>query len=391
MNWLRTLTVFGLLFLAAGQPVVESDNVQLRGHLQRALQKFREQREGRVVFLGGSITEMQGYRPLVETWLRETFPETKFTFVNAGIASTCSHTGAFRFQRDVVQDGPADLLFVEFAVNDDQDAHHDADGCIRGMEGILRQLFTSNSAAGAVMVHFVNPELLAAAQAGKPGLSVRQHERVARHYNVSSVDLTADLAAAIAAGTLSWEQWGGTHPGPAGNRHAADQVIQILSAAMNSTDSDQDVSLPAPLLKSSFDGGRFLEAAAVKPGQGWSRAVPDWSSIDGSKRERFLKQDLYFSSLPGSELSCRFSGRAIGAFVLAGPDAGRLEYRIDDGPWQTVELYHHYSRGLHYPRTVMFSSDLEPGEHRLEVRVSAGHHADSRGTAARILDFVVNE
>lgn len=160
---------------------------------------------------------------------------------------------------------------------------------------------------------------------------------------------------------------------------------------MNSTDSDQDVSLPAPLLKSSFDGGRFLEAAAVKPGQGWSRAVPDWSSIDGSKRERFLKQDLYFSNLPGSELSCRFSGRAIGAFVLAGPDAGRLEYRIDDGPWQTVELYHHYSRGLHYPRTVMFSSDLEPGEHRLEVRVSAGHHADSRGTAARILDFVVNE
>ena len=391
MSWLRTLTVFGLLVLAAGQPVVDSENVQLRGHLQRALQKFREQREGRVVFLGGSITEMDGYRPLVEAWLRKTFPETKFTFVNAGIASTCSHTGAFRFQRDVLQDGPVDLLFVEFAVNDDQDARHDADGCIRGMEGLLRQLFTKNPAAGAVMVHFVNPELLAAAQAGKPGLSVRQHERVARHYNVSSVDLPADLAVAIAAGTLTWERWGGTHPGPTGNRYAADQVIRILRAAMNSTDSDPDAPLPAPLLKSSFEGGRFLEAAAVKPGAGWSRAVPDWSSIEGGKRERFLKQDLYFSSLPGSELSCRFTGRGIGAFVLAGPDAGRLEYRIDDGAWQTVELYHHYSRGLHYPRTVMFSSDLEPGEHRLEVRVSAGHHTDSRGTAARILDFVVNE
>jgi len=391
MSWLRTLTVFGLLVLAAGQPVVDSENVQLRGYLQRALQKFREQREGRVVFLGGSITEMDGYRPLVEAWLRKTFPETKFTFVNAGIASTCSHTGAFRFQRDVLQDGPVDLLFVEFAVNDDQDARHDADGCIRGMEGLLRQLFTKNPAAGAVIVHFVNPELLAAAQAGKPGLSVRQHERVARHYNVSSVDLPADLAVAIAAGTLTWEQWGGTHPGPAGNRYAADQVIRILRAALNSTDSDPDAPLPAPLLKSSFEGGRFLEAAAVKPGAGWSRAVPDWSSIEGGKRERFLKQDLYFSSVPGSELSCRFTGRGIGAFVLAGPDAGRLEYRIDDGAWQTVELYHHYSRGLHYPRTVMFSSDLEPGEHRLEVRVSAGHHTDSRGTAARILDFVVNE
>jgi lysophospholipase L1-like esterase len=327
----------------------------------------------------------------VETWLTDAFPETKFTFINAGIASTCSQTGAFRFQRDVAKDGPVDLLFVEFAVNDDQDAHHDADGCIRGMEGVVRQLFTGNPAAGAVMVHFVNPELLAAAQAGRPGLSVRQHERVAAHYNVSSVDLPAELAASIAAGTLSWEQWGGTHPGPAGNRHAADQVIRILKAAMDGESSEEKSALPAPLLESSFDRGRFLETAAVKPGDGWQRGVPDWQLIEGSKRERFLKQDAFFSSVPGAELSCRFYGRAIGAFVLAGPDAGRLEYRIDNGPWQTAELYHNYSRGLHYPRTVMFSSNLDAGEHSLEVRVSAGHHEDSRGTAARILDFVVNE
>jgi hypothetical protein len=100
---------------------------------------------------------------------------------------------------------------------------------------------------------------------------------------------------------------------------------------------------------------------------------------------------VYFSSVPGAELSCSFRGRAIGAFVLAGPDAGRLEYSIDDGPWQTVELYYQYSRGLHYPRTVMFSSDLKAGDHRLQVRLSAEHHADSKGTSARILDFVVNE
>ncbi|MFM7038914.1 MAG: GDSL-type esterase/lipase family protein [Planctomycetaceae bacterium] len=386
----HSLVSLGRLNGPAGLPVVDSDYVHQRGHLQQAIRKFREQREGRIVFLGGSITEMQGYRPLVEAWLTEAFPQTKFTFVNAGIASTCSHTGAFRFQRDVAQDGPVDLLFVEFAVNDDQDAHHDADGCLRGMEGVVRQLLTSNPAAGAVMVHFVNPELLAAAQAGQPGLSVRQHERVAAHYNVSSVDLPADLAAAISAGTLSWEQWGGTHPGPAGNRHAADQVIRILKSAMESESSEEESSLPAPLLESSFDRGRFLESAAVMPGAGWKRGVPEWESIEGSKRERFLKQDLYFSSHPGAELSCCFSGRAIGAFVLAGPDAGRLEYRIDGGAWQTVELYHHHSRGLHYPRTVMFSSDLAAGEHRLDVRVSAGHHQDSRGTAARVLEFVVN-
>lgn len=375
----------------AGLHKLDSDHVRLRGHLQQALRKFQQQRVGRVVFLGGSITEMQGYRPLVERWLKETFSETQFTFVNAGIASTCSHTGAFRFQRDVMADGPADLLFVEFAVNDDQDAHHDADGCIRGMEGVVRQLFRGNPAAGAVMVHFVNPELLAAAQAGKPGLSVRQHEQVAAHYGISSVDLPADLAAAISAGKLSWDQWGGTHPGPIGNRHAADQVIRILEAAKNLTGEEAESVLPASLLESSFDRGRFLEFTAVKLSTGWTRAIPDWQAIEGSKRERFLKQDAFFSSVAGSGLSCSFRGRAIGAFVLAGPDAGRLEYSIDGGPWQTVELYHQYSRGLHYPRTVMFSSDLKAGDHRLQVRLSSEHHVDSKGTAARILDFVVND
>jgi acetyl esterase/lipase/lysophospholipase L1-like esterase len=385
------LVSLGWLSGASGLPIVDADALKLRGHLYQALRKFAEQREGRVVFLGGSITEMQGYRPLVEEWLKTAFPETRFTFINAGIASTCSHTGAFRFQRDVVADGPVDLLFVEFAVNDDQDAHHDADGCVRGMEGILRQLFTSNPAAGAVMVHFVNPELLAAAQAGKPGISVTQHERVARHYNVSSVDLPADLAAEITKGTLSWEQWGGTHPGPTGNRHTANQVIRVLEAARNSTTNEEHLDLPEPLMASSFDGGRFLDPATVTLRDGWQHALPDWANIPGSKRDRFLKSPLFFSETPGATLNFSFTGRAVGAFLLAGPDAGQLEYRIDNGNWQTVELFHNYSRGLHYPRTVMFSSDLPPGNHQIEIRLAASHHPASKGTAARILDFTVNQ
>ena len=44
--------------------------------------------------------------------LGQRFPDTKFTFTNAGISSTCSDTGAFRMQRDVLSKGPLDMLFV---------------------------------------------------------------------------------------------------------------------------------------------------------------------------------------------------------------------------------------------------------------------------------------
>ena len=51
-----------------------------------------------MAFIGGSITEMNGYRPMVCDILEQRFPMTAFTFTDAGIASTCSTTGAFRLQ-----------------------------------------------------------------------------------------------------------------------------------------------------------------------------------------------------------------------------------------------------------------------------------------------------
>jgi lysophospholipase L1-like esterase len=373
---------------------IADETVQVRGSLLNSFHRFSADKVGHVAFLGGSITEMNGYRPMVEEWLTQRFPETQFTFTNAGIASTCSHTGAFRLNRDVLSHGPVDLLLVEFAVNDDQDAHHSAADCIRGMEGIVRHLRETSPKSDAIMIHFVNPEMLATAQAGKTQLSVEQHEKVARHYGVSSINLPAELANRIAAGTMTWDSFGGTHPGPVGNRMAADLVIQVLADGWShAKTSEVPTDHPVPsqsLLESSFSHGEFLSPDLVKPSKGWQHGIPEWDSIEGSKRERFLGKPLFYTTQPDSELSLNFAGRAIGAYILAGPDAGQLEVRIDDGDWTTIELYHHYSAGLHYPRTVMFASDLPRGEHQVTVRLSRTHHPSSKGTAARILDFAVN-
>ena len=88
--------------------------------------------------MGGSITQMNGYRPMVSQFLENKFPKTKFEFINAGISSTCSTTGAFRLKSHVLDKGDIDLFFIEFAVNDDQDAAHAERDCVRGMEGIIR-------------------------------------------------------------------------------------------------------------------------------------------------------------------------------------------------------------------------------------------------------------
>ena len=390
------MTVF-FVVLALGQAAgtEAGRNVKLRGGLQNARIQFEQKKTGHVAFIGGSITQMDGYRPMVSDWLRTRFPETKFEFINAGISSTDSQTGAFRLGDHVLAKGRIDLLFVEFAVNDDQDARHSRRGCILGMEGIVRQMRLRQPLCDLVVTHFVNPPMLQQIHSGQMPPSIEAHEDVLRHYNVSSVYLAREVADRIAAGTLTWAQYGGTHPKPAGNAVASGLIGELLGrrwAKPLPTNAAKGAALiPArPLDAGSFFNGHFLSPGLAKRGDGWAWHVPDWKKIPGSFRQTFAGLKLLCGGRASDEVSLEFEGRAVGAYVLAGPDAGVLEVSIDGGEFESTNLYHHFSRGLHYPRTVMFATDLTAGKHSIRLRLAKPREDGAKGTAARVLQFVVN-
>ena len=118
--------------------------------------------------------------------------------------------------------------------------------------------------------------------------------------------------------------------------------------------------------------------------------MPDWKKIPGSFRQTFAGLKLLCGGRASGGVSFEFDGRAIGAYVLAGPDAGVLEVSLDGGKFKPTNLYHHHSRGLHYPRTVIFANDLAPGRHSVRLRLAKPPGDGVKGTAARILQFVVN-
>ncbi len=390
------MTVF-FVVLALGQAAgtEAGRNVKLRGGLQNARIQFEQKKTGRVAFIGGSITQMDGYRPMVSDWLRTRFPETKFEFINAGISSTDSQTGAFRLGDHVLAKGRIDLLFVEFAVNDDQDARHSRRGCILGMEGIVRQMRLRQPLCDLVVTHFVNPPMLQQIHSGQMPPSIEAHEDVLRHYNVSSVYLAREVADRIAAGKLTWAQYGGTHPKPAGNAVASGLIGELLGrrwAKPLPTNAAKGAALiPArPLDAGSFFNGHFLSPGLAKRGDDWAWHVPDWKKIPGSFRQTFAGLKLLCGGRASGRVSFEFEGRAVGAYVLAGPDAGVLEVSIDGGEFEPTNLYHHFSRGLHYPRTVMFVTDLTAGKHTVRLRLAKPTEEGAKGTAARVLQFVVN-
>ncbi|MEK6234720.1 MAG: SGNH/GDSL hydrolase family protein [Planctomycetales bacterium] len=289
--------------------------------------------------------------------------------------------------------GPIDLFFIEFAVNDDQDAGHARRECIRGMEGILRQARRHNPNMDVVITFFVNPGMLSQLQAGKTPLSMKAHNDAAAHYGVSTIHLGKEVAERITDGKLTWKEFGGTHPKPPGNRICADLIGQVLDEAWNKPlpDAAQPVAhaMPkTPLDPLHYGDGRFVELEQAVLKSGWEIKTPDWKSLPGGKRSRFTSIPMLCADQPKAELTLKFTGTAVGAYVVAGPDAGTVEARVDDGEFMSVNLFHRHSKGLHYPRTVLFGSDLPAGEHVLTLRVS--ENSASKGHAVRIMKFTAN-
>ncbi|HSJ02933.1 MAG: GDSL-type esterase/lipase family protein [Verrucomicrobium sp.] len=386
------MAAFASLASAAGQLPAFGEKVQFRGNLDQCRVQFEQRKKGRVAFIGGSITEMNGYRPMVCESLQKRFPGTEFTFIDAGISSTCSTTGAFRLEHDVLSKGPIDLFFIEFAVNDDQDAHHTRAECIRGLEGIIRHARQSNPKMDIVVTFFVNEGMIQTLQSGGTPLTVEAHEAVAKHYNVSTINLAKEVADEITAGTLTWKQFGGVHPAPFGNAICARMIDELFDRAWKAplaqAAAPAIAPLPEPLDPLSYSAGRFIDPALARVKSGWTNGVPDWQSLEGGKRSRFTSIPMMSATEAGAELTLDFEGTAVGAFIVAGPDAGTAEASIDGGAFTPVDLYHAFSKGLHYPRTVMLGTGLKPGKHTLTLRMSG--ETRSKGHAMRIIQFVAN-
>ena len=389
---LLCLSILALPLAVRAEAPPFGDNVQFRGSLTNARLRFEQEKKGTVAFMGGSITEMNGYRPMVCDLLKKRFPQTDFNFIDAGISSTCSTTGAFRLASNVLSKGPVDLFFVEFAVNDDQDAMHTRAECIRGMEGIIRHARKSNPNMDIVMTFFVNESMLKTLQDGKVPLTIEAHSAVAKHEEISTINLAKEAAEEITAGKLTWKQYGGVHPAPYGNAIGARMIDELFSRAWaQPLAADQKMSahaVPEPLDPLSYMRGRFIKPNEAKVVKGWTLGVPDWKALPGGKRERIMAIPMLSATEPGAETTLDFDGTTVGAFVVAGPDAGTVEATIDDGKPQVVEVYHNFSKGLHYPRSVIFGTDLKPGPHHLRLRLpqDSGHP----GHAVRIIQFEAN-
>jgi len=375
-----------------------SNYIHIRSGLENVRKKIARNRQTTVAFLGGSITYNPGWRDSVCNYLLNAFPQTRFKFIAAGIPSLGSIPHAFRLQRDVLDSGKVDLLFLEAAVND-QVNHTDSILQVRALEGIVRHAKYTNPQMDIVLMSFADPDKSRSYDQGIVPVSVTNHELVAAHYGLPSINLAKAVRDKIANGEFSWERdFVDLHPSPFGQALYFRAIRELLNNELAERNKKAYIhrgnagnGLPPALDKASFTNGYYLAIGNATAGTEW-KLDQDWIPGDQMPtREGFVHVPLLYALQPGAALSLKFKGNAAGIATVSGADTGIIIYHVDNGPEQVIDLFTEWSNFLYLPWYVVLASGLPDGEHTLYLKISTEKNPASKGNACRIVNFLINE
>jgi sialidase-1 len=368
--------------------------ISVRNGLQNSFLKFAKEKKGTVAFMGGSITENPGWRVKVCKYLTEAFPETKFTFINGGISSTGSVPGAFRLETDILSKGTIDLFFEEAAVNDRVNFFNGTSQ-VRGMEGIIRHALKSNPFMDIIVMYFASPDNSSDYRNSTVPEVIVNHDKVAAHYNTASIDLAKEVTDRIDAHEFTWEyDFKDLHPSPFGQEVYFRTIRSLLYNELSRLDSlSTPVSHPLPpaLDKFSYFNGSYVPVEEARVIRNW-QYVSSWKPQDKTEtRKQYVDIPALIADTKDALLKLSFTGNAVGICITSGPDAGIIEYRVDNKPFKRADLFTIWSKNLHLPWYLVLDDQLQNGKHTLQIRITAEKNPESTGHACRIMHFLVNK
>jgi len=355
-----------------------------------------EDGEIKVAFLGGSITYGGAADPRLENrystlvvneFFKTRFPNKTVTEINAGIGGTPSEYGVFRTAEHIGKYAP-DVVFVEFAVNDSGYVLTETGkrNVRANMEGIVRKLLSLPKIPTIIFlythrVHDTGDSPLAF----DVDASIAEHQKIAEHYGIASINLHQHIVDEEAKGNLVWYDRDNTasttaltndstHPNNKGHRVYADYITSKFNEDYKAyfkkplTDrphyergyifqnpdivnhDDENVEYTGNWVKSDYEG--VMTNSAV--------AVPET-----------INTNWALSKTAGDKAVFTFTGRSIGiSYAYSMIKGGIMKLTVDAGTEDEISKQITLTPTSHESYSVahdLITRNLEYGQHTLTV------------------------
>ncbi len=370
------LFCFPVYSFAQSTSLEKATLLRARAGLPFFFEKVKAGKSVTVGYLGGSITEAgKGWREQSLTWMQQKYPRAQFREINAGIGGTGSDLGVFRVQTQVLDRKP-DLIFVEFAVND----NGKTPGQIyKAMEGIVRKTWRQRPQTDICFVYTLTADLAPTYQQGKLPASALAMEQIAEHYGVPSVCLGLEVAELAKQGKLIFKGKPGdtpdqivfsadnVHPYPeTGHRLYTEALAQALEQLAGLKTTLQKHERVEPYVKDNWEAARMISPDSLKKVGNWVTITPETDPVASALKHRF--SSLVKSNTPGDYLEVKMKGLACGVYDAMGPGTGQYVMEVDPNFRQTISRFDAYCTDY---RSNFFVVPTQPDQaHTIRFRVS---------------------
>ena len=332
---------------------VKAEEVNVRDGIGHVMEKIRAGKPVTIAYLGGSITEMDGWRRLSREWLQQKYPQCKFTEVHAAIGGTGSGLGVFRFGHDALQYKP-DLLFVEFATNDGGAAPEEI---WSNFDGIIRQTWRQDPETDIVFTYTITAPMMKDYGAGMCPRAASAMEQIADYYGIPSIGFGPRVAAEDKAGRLvmsigeietavpketpgrdrlineELKRKGqllfakdGVHPALPGHGFYLESIKAAWAAMETMKPTDHAKKLVAPFFDTRREAAKMVPIRPEMLKGHWTKL-----SANDPNQKRFEKRggQMWMADTPGDRLCFTFKGTECLVYDLLGPDCGRVWVTVD--------------------------------------------------------------
>ncbi|MCH5274600.1 MAG: SGNH/GDSL hydrolase family protein [Lachnospiraceae bacterium] len=350
-----------------------------QGDLSRLADVMRRARAGEDItigVIGGSITqgysssdmETKCYAALLRNWWEETFPDSKITYINAGVGGTSSYLGVHRVYEDLLVYEP-DFVVVEFSVNDGNGNFYK-----KSYENLLRRILTSENEP-AVMLLFMTME---------DGTSAQDTDAaVGFAYNLPMLSYRNAVLDEIKAGSFTWADISpdNIHPNDRGHAIVGELFDLYLSSVYYELDEMEEEV--APFTASVITKEVYMDAVLLDS----QDIVPDaLGSFVEQNVDYTYPNDWYTES--GEEGIC-FTVEAANIGIMyqrfKNRSGGQYEVYIDGEYTMTLDADFANGWGNSIETTEVYTSS-EKATHTIEIKKKE----DSEGSVFALLGLLIS-